>query len=113
MSNPVYSAQFIVRPSGEPLTPFIVPDGFTAVIRDFSALERAAAAIYELDIQNSLEAEMVGVAQLKTIGVADFQQWLGRVVVPQGGQISVQGFIIGTAADIYVGGYLLTNSGTR
>lgn len=107
--SPVYSAQFVVRHSGDPLVPFIVPDGFTAVIRDFTVFSSAAGLIAQVQIQDSAEAPAVVVAQLGELDVAAYGQWQGRIVLPAPGIINVSLTEVGASAGIYVGGYLLRN----
>lgn len=107
--SPVYSAQFVVHHSGDPLVPFIVPDGYTAVVRDFTAYSAAGGAIVQLYIQDAAEAPALIVAQIGELGVAAYGQWTGRVVIPAPGIISYGITEVGAEAAVYVGGYLLRN----
>lgn len=108
--SPVYSSQFVVRHGTDPLVPFVVPAGFTAVIRDFTVYSSVAGLVAQTLIQDSAEAPALVVAQLSGIGVAEYAQWTGRVVVPAPGIITNAITDVGDAASIYVGGYLLRNT---
>lgn len=107
--SPVFSAQFILRDSTEPLPSYEVPSGFTAVIRDFSAHVAVAGDIVILKIQNTASAPPVSIAQLSPIGAPAYDQWTGRVVVPEFGFMTLEEVTVGDNAGIYVGGYLLRN----
>lgn len=107
--SPVYSAQFVVRNSSDPLVPFVVPDGYTAVIRDFTVYTPAAGFVAAVTIQDSAEAETVTVALITGVDVPAYGQWQGRIALPAPGIVGVSVSDIGAAADIYVGGYLLRN----
>lgn len=107
--SPVFSAQFIVRAGTDPLVPFIVPAGFTAVIRDFSIFSSGAIAEVILTIQNDSTAPEVKVAYLTLEGIGTGSQWQGRVVVPENGIIGLTQIDVGDSCHIYVGGYLLRN----
>lgn len=113
MSGPVYSSQLILGTSSTGYPSFDVPDGFTAVVRDFSVWDEAGGAVVQLLIQNSGAAPAITAAVLGPLGVAAYSQWQGRVVVPAGGIISCTITSVFTAPDVYVGGYLLVNAGTR
>lgn len=107
--SPVYSTQFVVRHSTDPLVPFVVPDGFTAVIRDFTVYSAAGGLVAQTLIQDSAEAPALVVAQVGELDVAAYGQWTGRVVLPAPGIITNALVEAGAPASIYVGGYLLRN----
>lgn len=107
MPPPVYSAQFIVYTDASPNFTFDVPTGFTAVIRDFTYWADVAATLAQVEIQDSSAAPGVIVASLEALGVGEYHQWVGRVVVPGGGVITLTLGSLSAGSNIYVGGYLL------
>lgn len=109
MARAVYSSQFIVYTTSEPNTQFDVPEGFTAVIRQFMGYVEAGLGGVLLYIQNSPEAAGCGVAYHNLAGVtASFSDEM-RVIVPEGGVITFDVFEEGENVSGYVGGYLLRN----
>lgn len=108
--SPVFSSQFIVASELDGISSFLVPAGFTAVVRDFSSWFSAGGAVVQLVVQNSEAAPGVTVAAVGAAGVAEYSQWQGRVVVPAGGIMTVDTTYLGATPDIYVGGYLLRNN---
>lgn len=113
MANPVFSSQFILNDSDTGYTSFLVPDGFVAVIRDFSAWSDAGGFVVQLVIRNSLAAPGVTVAAVTAAGVPNYAQWQGRIVLPPGGEISTHLASFIDEPSIYVGGYLLAETYTR
>lgn len=110
MSRPVYSAQFILASDVSALPSFEVPDGYTAVIRDFTLYSSLGAAGAYLIIQNTVSAPQIVVAVIKLTGVEESGLFQGRIVVPEHGIISLETDTLGSGAEIYVGGYLLLNA---
>lgn len=108
--SPVFSAQFVVHTGGDPYSPFEVPDGFTAVIREAAGFSGAGGFVAQVRIQNSLIAPGVKPISLGATGIPAWAQWQGRIVVPEGGQISVDVASFIDDPDFYVGGYLLRNT---
>lgn len=107
--QPVYSAQFIVYTDAAPNTTYEVPAGATAVIRDFSAIATVAATLVQVTIQDSATAPACIVASLELAGLEQYAQWVGRVVIPAGGIITLNLGSLSAGVSSYVGGYLLTN----
>lgn len=107
--SPVYSSQFIVRPGDQPIVPFVVPDGFTAIVRDFSIFSFAVIGGVQLLIQNSAEAEQMTAAFLSLEAAPGGAQWQGRIVLPAPGILGAQTTSVGLSIGIYAGGYLLRN----
>lgn len=112
MANPVYSAQFILYTADTPNNEYIVPDGFTAVIRQISGYQAAGGWILQVNIQNSLIAPPVVIAVLNQEGVVNYVSTEGRWVVPEGGLMEVFFTTIGSTPTVYVGGYLIRNTYT-
>jgi len=107
--SPVFSAQFIVYTASTPNSTFVVPDGFTAVMRDASVVQDVGGYAWELNFANSEEAPVCAVDYASSLGVFEVHQWQGRVVVPAGGVIGVVFSTVGPTPSCYVGGYLLRN----
>lgn len=107
--SPVYSAAFIEYSAATPNESFDVPAGFTAVIREFTTYDEAGGFITWCYIQNSAAAPGFVVASLQGVGVAQYDHWQGRIVVPGGGIISINASVLGNDGQIYVGGYLIRN----
>lgn len=80
------------------------------MVRDFSMWTAEGAAIAQLLVQNSGAAPAITMAAVSTLGVATYDQWQGRVVVPAGGILSVTISELSSGPDVYVGGYLLRNT---
>ena len=108
--TPVYSVEFINATPGAGGEAFDVPDGFTAVIREFDLYTEAGDTTYVLSKQDSEIAPVLTFAALSLTGSIISAQWTGRVVVPAGGVISIYGVTIGEGASVTVNGYLLRNT---
>jgi hypothetical protein len=108
--SPVFSSQLILGTDATGFPSFEVPAGFTAVARDFSAWDIGGGAVVEMVVQNSGAAPGVVCAVLGPIGVASYEQWQGRVVIPAGGILSLTITAVFARPDVYVGGYLLRNT---
>lgn len=108
--SPVFSTQLILYTDAAPNLSFLVPDGFTAVVRDFSAQTNLGGVIAQLFVQNDVDAPLVCVAQAETAGVAGYDQWQGRVVAPAGATLSLELSTADSGTSVYVGGYLLRNT---
>lgn len=107
--SPVFSSQFILYSDATPNSSFIVPTGFTAVVRDFTAYANVSGTLCNLLIGDSSLAPDVTVASLELVGIASYGQWIGRVVVPENGIIEIYSGSLVTGLQVYVGGYLLRN----
>ncbi len=108
--SPVFSEQFILYTDTSGATAFEVPASFTAVLRDASAYATIGGAEVTFSVQNSEDAPQVVVAQVNPAGIAAYDQWQGRVVIPEGGLLTLQEAIVGLGLEIYAGGYLLRNT---
>lgn len=107
--SPVFSSQFIVYSDSTPNSSFIVPAGFTAVIRDMTGYANVSATLLHLLIGDSSLAPAVTVASIELAGVGTYGQWTGRVVVPEDGIIEIYSGSLVSGLQVYVGGYLLRN----
>lgn len=107
--SPVFSSPFVQYTSASPNSSFIVPDGFTAVVRQISGNQDVGDYIVWVSIQDSIAAPQLTIWQETAVGA--FVNWAaeGRWVVPQGGVIVVHTTALGTSPSFYVGGYLLRN----
>lgn len=108
--SPVFSTQFIVYVDAAPNLSYEVPAGFTAVVRDVTFYATIAGTLCQVTIQDSGAAPVVTVVSEELAGLGAYEQWTGRVVVPEGGFI---GLVLGSLAagiNAYVGGYLLRNT---
>lgn len=108
--SPVFSEQFILSDEALGYPSFLVPAGFTAVVRDFSAFTADGVELAQVLIQNSGAAPAIVVASVGSILAAGYGQWQGRAVCPGGGTISVSLTYLLGGPDVYVGGYLLRNN---
>lgn len=108
--SPVFSSQFIVYGPETPNETFLVPAGFTAVIRQISIYQEIGAYDFALNIADSEAAPQTTVWTAH--GVAALA-WVGeelRVVVPENGWMQIYISEIGSSPGFYVGGYLLRNN---
>lgn len=108
--SPVYSSQFIVYTPAAPNTEFLVPAGFTAVVREIDYYQEAGSSTMVVSIQDSDDAPVATFAALNLTGTINSDQWTGRVPVPAGGTIELYGVSIGTGFTAVVSGYLLRNN---
>jgi hypothetical protein len=108
--SPVFSQGFIYLTASTPNTSFLVPEGYTAVIRQATATTVAGAAVIYFQLQNSGIAPLITWAIATITGALENWQWQGRVVVPGGGYIQVDDNYLGTQDQVYVGGYLLRDN---
>ena len=107
--SPVYSAAFIQYTASTPNPLFEVPAGYTAVARYGSILQEIggyAAGFFLAD--SEIDPEMY-FDYASALGVFEFHQWNGRVVVPEGGFLGVSLSTVGDSPAVYLGGYLLKN----
>lgn len=108
--SPVFSAAFIEYTAEAPNTEFEVPAGFTAVVRYASTFQEVGTYEWFLSIQSSLAAPTLTIYSNTEVGAFVTDKWEGRVVVSEGGIISVASTDYGSSLCIYVGGYLLRNN---
>lgn len=108
--SPVFSAAFIEYTPETRGNTFLVPAGFTAVVRECSCFQDIGAFLYTVDIQNDLAAPALTVFAVVQTGVVNYVRGEGRWVVPGGGQITAEVDTYGDDCNMYVGGYLLRNS---
>jgi hypothetical protein len=107
--NPVYSQAFIEYTPDTPNQNFLVPAGYTAVIRQVSCSQNIGGFIFYVNYQNDLTAPLVQIFQGAQDGVSNYVGAEGRWVVPGGGNIYAAVSELGSAISMYVGGYLLVN----
>jgi hypothetical protein len=107
--RPVYSQGFIYYVDGAPNTSFLVPDGFTAVVRQISIVIGFSSSVVSVNVQESATAPAVAICAVELTGAIQQEQGEGRWVVNEGGIISVYQQTLGIDCTIYVGGYLLRN----
>ena len=109
MARAVYSSQFIVYTEETPNLAYAVPEGYTAVVRDFESYQTVGSYYVILGFQNSPEAPNCGCVALQATGANNRANWSGRLVVPGGGIINLGFSTILDSLNAYVGGYLLRN----
>lgn len=107
--SPVYSSPFIQYTDSTPNASFEVPDGFTAVIRQWSCYQDIGDYVFFVTIYDSVDAPGITVVAAEQEGLVNYVAGEGRWVVPGGGYIDIGFSTLGTAVQAYVGGYLLTN----
>lgn len=110
MANPVWSQAFIQYTSETPNSSFAVPEGFTAIIRQWSAAQDIGGWLFAVNIQDSDEAPYLTIVRQEAAGVINYASGEGRWVVPSEGVISIFVSDVGDAPAFYVGGYLLRNT---
>jgi hypothetical protein len=107
--SPVFSQGFIYWSDSTPNDAFEVPAGFTAVVRDFTAVTLLGDVLIGMFVQQSASAPSIPIAYSSVLGAAQSYQWQGRVVVDAGGFVTIAGAALGYELGVYVGGYLLRN----
>jgi hypothetical protein len=108
--NPVYSAPLILYTDDTPNTSFLVPAGFTAIIRQVVFWNQVADNYFICFLFGAGASEGVVFAAFTGISLNSAQQWEGRVVAPEGYTIECESGGLATGTTIYVGGYLLRNT---
>ena len=108
MARPVYSVPFIQYSSSTPNLSFEVPAGYTAVVRQISAVQPAGAFALYVYIQDALDAPGIGIWAGESAGFWNYLAAEGRWVVPPGGFITIINEELLSDFNAYVGGYLLT-----
>jgi len=108
--SPVFSAPFVQYTPAAPNYDYLVPEGFTAVIRQISAAQDAGGWIFFVQIADSEVAPPLTIFVAEQLGVINYVAGTGRWVVPGGGVISTGFTSVGTNPFIYVGGYLLRDT---
>jgi hypothetical protein len=108
----VYSQGFIYWADETPNTLFEVPADQTAIVRDCNVCTIAGGVLVELFVAASAEAIEVPVWYSQVLGVHASDQFSGRIVVPGGGYIGINGAEVGLGVGVYVGGYLLAPAGS-
>lgn len=107
--SPVYSAPFIQYTASTPNQSFLVPEGFTAVVRQISVAQEIADWYAYVNIQDSEAAPDLTIWLGVAAGAETYVAGEGRWVVPEGGLITLGYGTLGTIPSGYVGGYLLRN----
>lgn len=108
--SPVFSQPFIQYTAGTPNTTYLVPAGFTAVVRQISIWQNIGGYNFSCFIQDSEAAPGITIAGLNDVGITSSQSIEGRWVVGAGGVIGIYFSELGSEPQAYVGGYLLRNT---
>jgi len=108
--SPVYSQGFIYYTPETGALSFAVPDGFTAVVRQWGVYGDITDFICQLQGQNSEAAPAYVLDTQAQAGIAVQTQSRGHWVVPGGGIISIYINSVGDTPSAYAGGYLLRNT---
>lgn len=108
--SPVYSVPLILYTEDAANTSFDVPAGMTAVVRQVNVVQSAGAYNFGLYIADSDIAPEVQVLADVSGGTFNTYTASGRWVVNEGGHIRIYVSTILDSLNVYVGGYLLTNT---
>jgi hypothetical protein len=108
--SPVFSQGFIYYTEATPNESFLVPAGFTAVVRECDLYLSEAEVAAWVGLNFDAGGGNLWFWYASGISVASSQPWRGRVVVPGGASIVVDVAALGVSDSLYVGGYLLRNS---
>jgi hypothetical protein len=107
--SPVYSQPFILYTGDSPNTEYLVPAGFTAVVRDFTGFASVAATLLQLQLFGPGASSGPTFAQIELAAAQAYAQWTGRVVALPGYTVQLVVGDLGAGVSAYVGGYLLRN----
>lgn len=107
MSYNVFSQAFILYTASTPNSSFIVPAGYTAVVRQISVAQDIGDWYAYVNIQDSEAAPVLTIWIDTALAVVNYTSAEGRWVVPGGGVISLGFQTLGSVPSGYVGGYLL------
>jgi hypothetical protein len=108
--SPIYSYPFVYYTGDPDDLQFLVPSGYTAVVRDMTAFASLGAGEAQLQIGPDPVDAMVTVAAITLGGADTYGQWTGRVVAPSEWVINAVANGPTSGLSIYVGGYLLRNT---
>lgn len=108
--SPVYSAPFILYTDDTPNRDFLVPDGYTVVIRQVSYWLAIAGGSMNVEFGGADSGESIVIAALNAGGINAGYDYPGHWVVPAGYNIHYNSSVIGSGSTAYVGGYLLRNT---
>lgn len=108
--SPVFSVPLIQWTTAAPNTSFLVPDGYTAVVRQMTILCEAGGVAGGVYIADSEIAPPCWIHYVTEFGVLVEDQLEGRWTVPGGGLLVLELTDFASLASAYVGGYLLRNS---
>lgn len=108
--SPVYSQGFIYYTETTPNTLFDVPEGFTAVVRQWSCYLEAGGVVAQVQGANGPGAPYYVLDTQEAVGLVQQLQGRGHWVVPGGGSIQFYSPSLGSGVSAYVGGYLLRNT---
>jgi len=108
--SPVYSTPFITVGGSVGGSAFLVPAGWTAVVREFDLFSYIGAEVAAAYLQESEEAPGIGFASIEAVGAQTSTQWTGRVVALEGWTINLSTYTFAEYSGVYLGGYLLKNN---
>jgi hypothetical protein len=108
--SPVFSQAFIEYTHDTPNAQFEVPEGFTAVIRQWSVSQEISDWLFQVFINNDADAPNLVIVNENQAGINTYLAGEGRWVVPGGGLINIFLSSVGEVPCCYVGGYLLRNT---
>lgn len=108
--SPVYSQPFILYTDATPNTEFLVPAGFTAVLRDVVMFCTLGGAAGNVQIFSPGSGEGIVIAALNFGGVNVTAEWHGRAVALENSTIALAFTGVDTSFTCYAGGYLLRNT---
>jgi hypothetical protein len=108
--SPVYSAPFVLGNTSDGTPPnFLVPTGFTAVIREIDLYTEAGGSKLQVGMYGAGADSVVYFAVLEAIGLNTTTQWRGHVVALADYTITPYVGGLSTNDCVYIGGYLLRN----
>lgn len=107
--SPVYSTPFIQYTAETPNASFLVPEGYTAIIRQWSCAQDIGGWEFYLAMRDSDAAPALTIALAYQAGEVNYQSGSGRWVLNAGGTVFCGVTSLGTTPSFYVGGYLLQN----
>lgn len=108
--SPVFSAPFIYYTDSTPNTEFEVPAGFTAVVRQITAVCEAGGLALTASIQDAGVGPPIVFFAKSVFGVFEYVAQELRVVAPENSLIELSLSSEALATAVYVGGYLLQNT---
>lgn len=106
----VYSQPLILYTPSTPNTSFLVPSGFTAVVRQISGYQNIGGWTLETIIAGAGAPDGVTISFLGQAGALNYAAEEGRWAVPEDYYIEINFSELGSTFSCYVGGYLLRNT---
>lgn len=108
--SPVYSVPFILYTPSTPNTSFLVPSGYSAVVRQISGYQNIGGWTLETIIAGEGAPDGITISFIGQAGALNYGTEQGHWAVPEDYYIEINFSELGSSFSCFVGGYLLRNN---